>query len=511
MKNSVQNTLLFGLALPLAVSASPKKAAPKQGAGSSSVQGGNNQQTIYEFKNDRFGAGDTINLSSNQQAAGGQTAQKGARKLRRDLLNQLYVRSDPTDGESSHGKDTFSSGGNDLHLKISSDDSAPGGFSIKHFSSQSGGDVVGGQGGANFNSGSSSVSIFGRDAAPEPIFNGGKAKGGSSTTKGGNNFESKNSANGAKTGPGGQINMQTQANQQGGNTMGAAGGANYGSGGAGGSAGASLAMPFFKRDLESTEGLMRLVARYAAAEAEADALAEAEAEAEALAEAEAEAFFDGGSTKGGDSTTNGGNNFSSSNSANHAKTGKGGQMNFQTQANQQGGNTKGARGGSNFGSGGAGGSASAMFSMPFPMVKRGLDAGADYDSLVRLVARYAEAEAEADAEAEAFFDGGSSSGGSSTTNGGNNFKSSNSANHAKTGKGGQMNFQTQANQQGGNTKGAMGGANFGSGGSGGAFSAGLSLFPKRDVDGLVHLYERYAYPEPEAEAEAEFEFDEYDF
>lgn len=245
---------------------------------------------------------------------------------------------------------------------------------------------------------------------------------------------------------------------------------------------------------------------------------------EPYAEAEAYPFLNGGTAKGGDSKTDGGNSANNQNTLKNDRfNGNGQTFNMGSSVSQVGGNTMGGKGGRNTGKGGAGGSLSVPVSMPMPMRRWLHIRQADPDLYLHERNAYPYAHA----EPEAFLNGGGANGGDSKTGGGNRVKNENTLKNDRfNGNGQTFNFGSSANQVGGNTVGGKGGANSGSGGQGGSLSVPVSIPPPirrslyiREADPEAYfyeerdaypdasseayeLYEREAYPDPYAEAEA---------
>ena len=244
------------------------------------------------------------------------------------------------------------------------------------------------------------------------FLDGGKSKGGSSTTSQTNTVNTNKAIKGSKIGNGNTLYMGTNVGIKSGSVTGGAGGVNTGSGGAGGSLSVplSLSMPA-RRWLEERD-------------AELDAYLNERDIYERDAYAEADPLLNGGGASGGSSTTKQKNNVNTKTSLNKANIGNGNSIYMGTNVGISSGNLKGGNGGANAGNGGGGGSLSVPISMPMPMrVRRWLeerDAGledihyyAKRDAFPEFEETYlyareaypdAYAEAEADAEAEALAD-----------------------------------------------------------------------------------------------------------
>ena len=309
----------------------------------------------------------------------------------RDTLDQLYARDAYPEAEAlfeegatSHGANSHTTGGNRAHnMNSFHHHSHPGGhgnsYTFQSLRQQQGGNTVGGQAGGNSADGKSAMARRFAEAEAEAFLNGGAAKGGDSTTKGGNIANNHNQLKGDKFNGGhNTFNMQSMTQQKGGNTQGGNGGANSGKGGQGGSFSVPVSLPPMP---------MRR-----------DAFAAPEMFYELY---ERDAFLDGGPAKGGDSTTKGGNQAHNHNQLKgDSFNGGHNTFNMQSMTQQKGGNTRGGRGGANGGNGGAGGSFSIPVSLP-PMPMR-RDALADPEVFYELHERdaYPDPEAEAEAEAE---------------------------------------------------------------------------------------------------------------
>ena len=312
------SALLLTLSLSLGVDAVPGPKKP-------TVQGGNNVQTTYQFKNDQFGANDVINLQNYQQVQGGQTKTGQTKTSRRGLdIHEREAYADPEaypggvlSGGDAKGGDSRSNGGNRVitNTQISHSDLRGSGntFNLQNQQSVSGGNLRGGNGGPNSGSGgqggSLSIpspykiprSLYARnayayaepEAFPGGFLSGGDAKGGSSNSKGGNTVITKTSlTHDDFRGSGNTFNLQNQQVVQGGDVRGGNGGANGGRGGGGGQLSISR-RDLYERDAEPEafpeaeaeaypweEVYAELYARNALPEAEPEAYAYAYAEPE---------------------------------------------------------------------------------------------------------------------------------------------------------------------------------------------------------------------------------------
>ena len=243
------------------------------------------------------------------------------------------------------------------------------------------------------------------------FLDGGKAKGGSSTTSQNNNIKTNNVIKGGRIGNGNNLYMGTSIGIKSGGVTGGAGGINTGTGGAGGSLSVPISVPMpARRWLEERD-------------AELDAYLYERDLYERDAYAEADPFLNGGGASGGNSRTGQNNNINTKTGLNKVNIGNGNAIQMGTSIGIKSGPVKGGNGGANGGNGGGGGSLSVPLSIPMPMrVRRWLeerdaelddfhyyekrDAFPEFEETY-LYAReaypdaYAEAEAEAEADAEA--------------------------------------------------------------------------------------------------------------
>ncbi|MCJ1360686.1 MAG: hypothetical protein MMC33_010695 [Icmadophila ericetorum] len=286
------------------------------------AQGGNQATSTYNLKGVTIGSNDNLYLSNQQGLTGGNT------RVGRDV-HAFYLRSaepefiyqrdafadaDPeaypgflSGGDSKGGSSTTKGGNHNNNSPNFKGMSVGNGatFSQGNMQTNKGGNVRGGNGGVNGGSGGSGGALsipmppmplperrdlFAREAYadadaeayPGGFMSGGDAKGGSSTSKGGNHNNNSPNFKGMKIGSDTSFSVGNMQSNVGGNVRGGNGGANSGNGGGGGSL--SIPMPPMplpaRRDIHVRDA-------YAHAEAEAEASLE---ERDAIPDAWAEHY-----------------------------------------------------------------------------------------------------------------------------------------------------------------------------------------------------------------------------